>query len=148
MDTVVNIGGNARIFATGLGLYFENAGVINITGPASIIGSTGICMRGGTLNIPRDANPTIIGLGKYKPYDPKHTIKDGSDYGKNLNLGHALLVECNGNSYGGRPVSADIRSGTFISYENTAIGSYGIKKEPKDAAEYYEQRITRFTDGI
>jgi hypothetical protein len=84
-------------------------------------------MRSGTLNIPKDANPTIIGTGLSSAYDPLHTMRaGGSDAGSNLNLGHALLLENNGISYGGSPVSANIQAGTFISYNNTAIGSYSI----------------------
>lgn len=126
-ETIVNIENEARIFAQGHGLYLGNNGVININGSATVIGGTGICMRSGMLNIKRDANPTIIGVGdRTSVYTPLHTLNHNSDFGSNLHLGHAVCLEDNGTSYGGKRVSADIQSGRFISYNNTAIGSYGI----------------------
>lgn len=139
LDTVINIENNARIYAQGHGIYLGNRGTININGSATIIGGTGICMRSGTLNIPLEANPTIIGIAEPMLreidgsrsisgfYDPLHSLKQSGDWGMNLNLGHAILLENNGpSSYGAKPASANIRSGTLISYHNTAIGSYGI----------------------
>ena len=135
LETVVNVEKHARIFAEEHGIYLGNNGIINING-GYIVAGTGICMRSGTLNIPRDANPTIIGIAEPKEveiqeglsglYDPYHTLKHGSDWGSNLRLGHAILLESNALSYGKHVVEANIQSGTFISYNNTAIGSYGI----------------------
>lgn len=125
MKTVININRGSEIRADGHALYFGNAVQVNVNG-GTILGDTGICMRSGFLNIPRNANPTIVGIGKYKDYDPFHTLKESGDWGRNLYLGHAVLLENNGSTqYGAMPVSADIKSGTFISYNNTAIGSYG-----------------------
>lgn len=129
LKTIIDINHGAEIRADGHALYFGNAVQVNVNG-GTILGDTGICMRSGFLNIPRNANPTIIGIGQYKEYDPLHTLKESGDWGRNLYLGHAVLLENNGSTaYGAMPVSADIKSGTFISYNNTAIGSYGIGTE-------------------
>jgi len=133
LGTEINVNGGTKIFTQGHGIYLGNAGSINIKGDdISIIGRTGITMRSGTLNIPKYANPIIIGIGDYQQYDIFHSIKDSSDWGTNLNLGHAIILENNGMSYGGKQVSADIRSGTFISYNNTAIGSYSCGRRQSD----------------
>lgn len=147
LETVVNVEKHARIFAQEHGIYLGNNGIINING-GYIVAGTGICMRSGKLNIPRDANPTIVGIAEPKEveiqeglsgwYDPYHTLKQGSDWGTNLRLGHAILLEGNGVSYGKHAVEADIQSGTFISYNNTAIGSYGIAQKGT-AAQYRAQ---------
>ena len=139
LDTIINITDNARLYAQQHGIYLGNRGVINITGNPIIIGGTGICMRSGKLNIPRNANPTIIGTGPKKEYNPIHGLTNGSDWGNSLDLGHAVILENNGpDSYGGCPVSADIQAGTFISYNNTAFGSYGIATNKMSDGLYYD----------
>lgn len=79
-------------------------------------------------------------------------------------MGHAVVLENNGNSYGGCPVSAYVGSGRFISYRNTPFGSYGIAKDsaPSDPAEIpahtfnynggtyslqFEKRLSGFVDA-
>lgn len=84
LETVVNVEKHARIFAQEHGIYLGNNGIINING-GYIVAGTGICMRSGKLNIPRDANPTIVGIAEPKEveiqeglsgwYDPYHTLK-------------------------------------------------------------------------
>jgi len=56
----------------GHGLYAGNNMHITLNG-GTIIGGTGIIMRGGTLTVPVNANPTVIGVGEYRPYDPCHS---------------------------------------------------------------------------
>lgn len=121
----ITVGETAVIKTDIVGLYSGNDIRIILNG-GKIIAKTGIIMRGGSLVVPEGAEPTVIGTGEYRPYDPAHTVKEGSDHSMNLGLGHAVCLENNGLSYGQSPVSADIRSGTFISYNNTPIGYYGI----------------------
>lgn len=118
IETVVNIEANAKIFSDEHGIYLGNNGIININGPALIVAGTGICMRSGKLNIPRGANPTIIGTAEPKLveigaglsgyYDPLHSAKHGADWGTNLRLGHAICLESNGTNYGKHNAEADI----------------------------------------
>lgn len=175
LETVINVEKHARIFAQGHALYLGNNGIINLNG-GYIVGRTGICMRSGTLNVPRDANPTVVGIGEplqveYSEvtgyYDPYHSMRSESDAGDNLHLGHAVLLESNALIYGRHATSANIQSGTFISYNNTAIGSYGIALRHLNAAYrakdadgnylsstfngntvYFCQRPTLFASGI
>lgn len=103
-------------------------------------------MRSGKLNIPRGANPTIIGTAEPKfveigpdlsgYYDPLHSIKQPADWGTNLRLGHAILLESNGTSYGKHNAEADIQSGNLISYSNTAIGAYGLATTWQPSLQY------------
>lgn len=127
---------------TSQGIYVGAYTNVTLNG-CTIIAGTPLVMRGGVLNIPENSNPTLIATGEYKPYDPLHTIKGGgSDAGSNLFLGHAILLESNPTSgYGGHGISADIRSGKFLSYHNTPIGSYAIAT---DKLGNYTSRLTKF----
>ena len=40
----------------------------------TIIGGTGIAIRGGTLIVPPDADPTVIGSGRFREYVPYHKL--------------------------------------------------------------------------
>jgi hypothetical protein len=119
---------------TSQGIYVGAYTNVTLNG-CTIIAGTPIVMRGGVLNIPDNANPTLIATGEYKSYNPNH---GSSDHGSNLHLGHAILLEANNiNEYGGHGISADIRSGKFLSYHNTTIGSY-------KRANVNQDRLTKF----
>lgn len=142
----VVIGPHAYLNAgDGIGIYSGMNIEIRLEG-GTVIGGTGIAMRSGTLVVPADSDPVVIGSGPYRSYVPYHTlvkrvdgesVTSGSDAQLFLNMGHAVVLENNGNSYGTGPVSAYIGSGRFISYRNTPFGSYGIAKDaaPSDPAE-------------
>jgi len=158
LGPVFNINGNTKIYSDTVGFYMGTCGTVNFSGYPTIIANTGICLRGGTLNIPKNSNPTIIGVGDGGSYDPRHQSIDVSKSLSCLDLGHAVVLESNGALYGGIPVSADIRAGNFISHSNTAIGSYGAAADT--ASEYtvgiqsggetlyFNRRADRFAEDI
>lgn len=134
----ITVGETAVIKTDIVGLYSGNDILITLKG-GKIISKTGIIMRGGMLSVPEGAEPIVIGTGEYREYDPLHTMKTGSDHSMNLGLGHAVCLENNGpNSYGQFSVSADIRSGTFESYNNTPIAYYGIATDAGSRTTYAE----------
>ena len=161
---------------TSQGIYIGSNTTITLNG-GTIIAGTPIAMRSGFLRIPENANPTLIATGglvynevtgkeELNVYSPAHAhtidysktppeVIKQSDHGSKLHIGHAILLESNGESYGGKMVSADIRSGRFLSYHTTPIGSYSIISsavavENTETHEYelsvtaYENRLTKF----
>lgn len=133
----ITVGETAVVKTDIVGLYSGNDIKITLNG-GKIIAKSGIVMRSGALVVPEGAEPTVIGTGEYREYDPLHTIKTGPDHSTNLGLGHAVCLENNGVSYGGTMVSADIRSGSFVSYNNTPIGYYGIAVDAGTRTTYSE----------
>jgi len=120
---VLDIGNKAEIYVNhGHGLYCSNENSrINING-GKIVGSNGITIRGGQLNISRVGNPTVVGTADFNEYVPTHP---SGQAGNGLFVGNAVLVEaCNFPNVGYGQVSAIVESGTFVSNNNTSIGSY------------------------
>jgi len=136
IQTILNIGHNAQIRGYNHALYLGNNGVITLKG-GYITAKNAITMRSGKLIIPAGANPTVVGTGDFKEYDPIHSVRQGSDAGTNLMLGHAVLIENNGTGYGGVTATADIQSGTFISLNNTPIAYYCVGV--KNASDVYSE---------
>ena len=131
--SIVTVNENAYInIKNGVGIY--SGADINLTlNGGTIIAGTGIAFRGGRIDVPANAHPTVIGTGAFYKYYPYHSAvkrdkgESGSDAEIFLNLGNALLIENNGlASYGGHGVEADIKSGKFISYHNSPIASYSL----------------------
>jgi len=133
----VTVNENAYLnIKNGIGMYSGSQVHITLNG-GTIIAGTGLVLRGGSLTIPSNSNVTVIGTGNFVRYIPYHSLvqrldpgktepTSGSDHCLFLNLGHAIVLECNGTNYGGKAVEADIQGGNLVSYNNTPIGSYGL----------------------
>lgn len=110
----------------GHGIYSAQENVTVTLHGGTVVGSNGITMRAGTLKVPADANPTVIGNADYFKYNPTHA---GGQAGAGLFVGHAVMLETCTNtdsSYG--LVSANIESGQYISKNNKSIGSVQLAK--------------------
>lgn len=165
----ITINENAYLnIKNGIGIYSGSNVQVTLNG-GTIIAGTGIAMRGGKLMVPANGHPTVIGTGEYVRYIPYHSMVvrvdaegsevSGSDAQLFLNLGHAIVFESNGTSYGGHNIEADIQAGKFISYHNTPIASYGIATTSKTSypvtlsynggtyTRYINERIKNFVSG-
>lgn len=112
-----------------------------------MIGYNGITIRGGHLEITENSNPTIIGNGDYAKYNPCHA---SGSAGSSIFLGHSVMIEaCAAENSGYGLATADIKSGTFISKNNTSIASVAAAKSPAkwatDKSQY--NRYTKFVEG-
>jgi hypothetical protein len=56
----------------GIGIYSGTNTEVRLEG-GTVIGGTGIAMRRGTLIVPSDSNPVVIGSGPFREYMPYHS---------------------------------------------------------------------------
>jgi len=134
----------------GCGLFINNSGELNING-GTVIGTTGIVVRAGHVNIPVESDLIAVGTGDGN-YD--NGIESGSST-TTLNLvGNALLVDSVSSQGYGRTVFPDdiagyhppklkIEAGTFRTTTREPIGSYAHV----DSGDMFNPRVEKFMSG-
>lgn len=115
-NAVINIRGGQIASDSEAAVYIP-AGTFNVTG-GTIIGSTGIFMRGGTLNIPADSAAVITGTGAKQ--DPSFAeTGDGAN-----STGDAVAIVASGYPAGLSADKITIEGGTFNSENGAPIATY------------------------
>ena len=146
VDFILGSNGEMNI-EHGHGIYAAQENFTVTLNGGRVIGDNGITIRGGKLVVPSDANPMVISNADYAKYNPAHA---SGQAGAGIFLGHAVLIEaCADVDTGYGLATAEIKSGYYISRNNTSIASVAAAKAAKDWASNKTtyNRLSGFVEG-
>ena len=131
----ISISGGTVTSYGGCAMYLPQKGITNIAG-GTITGKTGICIKGGTLNISGGA---INGVGD--KYVPSEALGSGTNL-----TGDAIYIEDN---YTQRAINVSITGGTLYSTNGYQVQKlFSIQDESYDTIINIENETIANTNGI